>query len=114
MEALAADPAIGLKMVAASDTAGHQPAFLAAHYAADFRDAVARVDRFKRLGSCERFSFEERHGEFSIGKDWAYAAEPEPDVLVDMTFAYLLEARPTGHRPTDHAPAPRLAEARPG
>lgn len=111
VEELAGDPGFGLKMVAASGRAGHQPAFLAAHYAADFRDAVARVDRFKRLGSCERFNFEERHGEFCIGKDWIYAAEPEPAVLVDMTFAYLLEL---GRRGTGQPITPvRLALQRP-
>ncbi len=91
VEELTGDPEFGFKMVKASDEAGHQPAFLAAHYAATFRDAISRIDRFKRLGSCELFSFEGQHGEFSISKKWPYAAEPEPAVLVDMSFAYLLD-----------------------
>lgn len=102
IEELTADPAFAFKMVDASDTAGHQPAFLAACYAADFRDAVSRVARFKGLGSCERFHFEERNGEFSILKDWPHAAEPEPALLIDLTFAYLLELgrRGTGQQIT--------------
>lgn len=91
IETLTGDPGFGFKIVEASDSAGHQPAFLAACYAADFRDAVARVARFKGLGDCEKFRFEERHGEFSIFKDWPHATEPEPQILIDLTFAYLLE-----------------------
>lgn len=90
VEELTADPGFAFKVVEASDTAGHQPAFLAACYAADVRDAVARVARFKGLGGCELFRLNERHGEFSISKDWPHATEPEPALLIDMTFAYLL------------------------
>ena len=97
---LANDPEFGFKMVKASDQAGHQPAFLAAHYAADFGDAIARIDRFERLSSCELFRFDEQHGEFSISKEWPYTSEPEPAVLVDTSFPYLLESwrRGTGHK----------------
>ena len=91
VEELTGDPGFAFKMVKASDNAGHQPAFLAACYAATFRDAVSRVARFKGLGACERFRFEEANGEFSILKDWVHATEPEPAILIDLTFAYLLE-----------------------
>ena len=90
VEELTADPGFAFRMVAASDTSGHQPAFLAATYAADFRDAIFRVGRFKGLGACELFRFDERHGEFAITKDWVHAVEPEPGILIDLTFAYLL------------------------
>lgn len=103
IEDLTADPGFAFKMVEASDTAGHQPAFLAACYAADFRDAVSRVARFKGLGSCEQFRFEEQNGEFSIFKDWPHATEPEPAILIDLTFAYLLEL---GRRGTGQHIAP--------
>lgn len=91
VEELTNDPGFGFKIVEASNKAGHQPAFLAACYAATFRDAVSRVARFKGLGACEQFRFEERNGEFSISKDWVHATEPEPALLIDLTFAYLLE-----------------------
>ena len=111
VEELTGDLEFGFKMVKASAEAGHQSAFLAAHYAANFRDAILRVDRFKRLGSCEQFRFEERKGEFSITKDWPYAREPEPAILVDMSFAYLLEL---GQRGTGQKIVPLLMElARP-
>lgn len=90
IEDLTADPGFAFKMVDASDTAGHQPAFLAACYAADFRDAVSRVARFKGLGASEQFHFDELDGEFLISKDWVHATEPEPAIAIDLTFAYLL------------------------
>ncbi|MGY2734670.1 AraC family transcriptional regulator ligand-binding domain-containing protein [Sphingomonas sp. UYP23] len=99
VEKLSLDPTFSLKLVKAMDTSGHQPAFLAACYAADYRDGIARIDRFKRNSPSERFHFEERNGEFSISKKWAYATAPEPPALVDSTFAYLLELgrRGIGH-----------------
>lgn len=99
VEALSGDPGFAFRMVEASEAAGHQPAFLAACYAADYRDAVARVARFKGLGACELFRFDERHGEFLVSKDWPHATEPEPALLIDMSFAYLLALgrRGTGH-----------------
>lgn len=99
VEALTGNPGFAFRMVGASDAAGHQPAFLAACYAADFRDAVARVARYKGLGGCELFRLEERHGEFTVSKDWPHASEPEPALLIDMSFAYLLALgrRGTGH-----------------
>ncbi|TNC47705.1 AraC family transcriptional regulator [Rubellimicrobium rubrum] len=99
VEALSGDLGFAFRLLEASDEAGHQPAFLAACYAADYRDAVSRVARFKGLGACELFRFDERHGEFAVSKDWPHASEPEPALLIDMSFAYLLELgrRGTGH-----------------
>src|SRR5437016_4578448 len=42
-EDLTTDPDFGIKLIAASDTAGHQPLFLAAGYAADYRDGLSRI-----------------------------------------------------------------------
>jgi hypothetical protein len=67
VEDLTADPGFAFKLVKAMDTAGHQPAFLAASYAADYRDGISRIERFKRNGPSERFRFEERNGEFFTG-----------------------------------------------
>jgi AraC-like DNA-binding protein len=99
VETLSGDPGFAFRMVEASEAAGHQPAFLAACYAADFRDALARVARFKGLGACELFRLDERHGELTVSKDWPHATAPEPALLIDMSFAYLLALgrRGTGH-----------------
>ena len=90
LEDLSGDPSIGIRFVEASDAAGHQPLFLAACYASDYRDGIARVARFKRLASPEQFILDEGAQEVSISRQWVHATEPEPAVSVDVSFAFLL------------------------
>ena len=90
LEELSGDPAFGIKFVEASDTAGHQPLFLAACYAADYRDGLSRIARFKRFASPEQFRIEENDSETSISRHWYHATEPEPPISVDVSFAFLL------------------------
>lgn len=49
LEELSGDPALGVRMVREVDTAVHPPSSLAAFYARDYRDGLARIARFKRL-----------------------------------------------------------------
>lgn len=90
LEDLSGDPAFGIRFVAASDAAGHQPLFLAACYAADYRDGIARIARFKRLANPEQFVLDEQGEEVSISRRWIHAAEPEPAVSLDVSYAFLL------------------------
>lgn len=100
VEQLAQSPAFALRLLEAVNQTGHQPSFLAALYAADFRDAIHRIERFKRLGSCEHFWVREQDGWWTMGKDWPYAVEPEPALSVILSFLFLLELgrRGTGRR----------------
>jgi AraC-like DNA-binding protein len=91
IEELTEDPAFGIKVVEATNAAQHKPAFIAACYAADYRDALSRVARFKRLCSPDDLLFEEQDGQFRMTKDWRFASEPEPALLVDTSFGFLLE-----------------------
>ena len=91
IEELASDPGFFVKFVEAFDKTGHQPAFLAASFAANYRDALLRIDRFKRLSSCEQFYFEERNGEFRLHKEWPFATEPEPAISIESTFAFFIK-----------------------
>jgi AraC-like DNA-binding protein len=102
IEELSLDPGLAFKIIEAMDASGHQPALLAALYAANYRDGIARIERFKRNSPSEQFLFDERDGEFSVRKIWHFAAEPEPAVSVDLSFAFLLELgrRGTGLRLT--------------
>ncbi|RAK57411.1 AraC family transcriptional regulator [Phenylobacterium deserti] len=111
-EAIAEEPDLALRILQAADRAGHQPAFIAALYASDFRDAIGRIERFKRMGACEVFRTEEASGLWSITKDWPFATEAEPAVSIDLSFMFLLELgrRGTGRRIT---PA-RVEYRRPG
>lgn len=102
VEKLTNAPDFAFKLLKAFDTSGHQPAFLAASYAADYRDAILRIRRLKRLGSSEVIQFEESAGEFTLYKDWPSATRPEPALSVDLTFAFLLQLgrKGTGQRIT--------------
>jgi hypothetical protein len=111
-EVLADDPGFAIKFVKAFDRSGHQPEFLAACYAANYRDALSRIERFKRLSPCERFLTVERGGEFAFSKEWPYSPEPEPTISIDASFAFVIEL---GRKGTgQHITPVRIDFARPG
>jgi AraC-like DNA-binding protein len=111
-EVLADDPGFAIKFVKAFDRSGHQPAFLAACYAADYRDALGRIERFKRLSPSERFLIAERNGELTLSKEWPYSPEPEPALSIDASFAFVIEL---GRKGTGQQITPvRIDFARPG
>lgn len=91
IETLSGDPAFSIRMVRETSTANHKLAFLAASYAADFRDGLERVARFNRLCSPDRLCFAERNGAVSVRIEWPEGTEPEPYLSVDARFALLLE-----------------------
>lgn len=112
LETIADDPALGLRLLGAADRCGHQPAFISALYASDFRDAIHRIERFKRMGACEVFRTEEAGGRWTIVKAWPFATEAEPALSVDLSFMFLLEL---GRRGTGRRIAPaRIEYCRPG
>ncbi|WP_353646596.1 AraC family transcriptional regulator ligand-binding domain-containing protein [Mesorhizobium sp. WSM2239] len=112
VEVLTDDPGFAIKFVKAFDRSGHQPAFLAACYAADYRNALGRIVRFKRLSPSERFLISERDGEFTLSKEWPYSPEPEPAISIDASFAFVIEL---GRKGTgQHITPVRIDFARPG
>ena len=106
-ETLVGDPAVALRLLRGADLCGHQPAFISALYAADFRDAIGRIERFKRMGACEVFRTEETRDTWMITKAWPFATEPEPAVSVDLSFIFLLEM---GRRGSGRRITPRRVE----
>ncbi len=99
-------------MVQGVDTAAHPPSTLAAFYARDFRDGLARLARFKRLCTPQLLHIVEARGTGVVSVDWPFATEREPAFSVDITFATVVEL---GRRGTRRAIAPkRLDLARPG
>jgi AraC-like DNA-binding protein len=90
MSDLAGDPDYWLRFVKATDSVGHQPMFVAACLASDFRDGVGRIARFKQFTMPERITVEERGPEVHIRKHWFHAANSEPDLSVDVSFAFLM------------------------
>jgi len=91
LEELKADPDLGIKLVEGTETAAHPPSSLAAFYARDYRDALLRTARFKHLCTPQQMHFAEKKGECTITIEWWHATEPEPDILVDIAFASLVE-----------------------
>jgi AraC-like DNA-binding protein len=91
IEALSADPAFAIKMVRDTPSAKHKLAFLAALYAADFRQGVARYSRYMRLCSPDQLCVEERDGKVSFTILWPPSSGTEPYLSVEACFAFVLE-----------------------
>ncbi|GGE15067.1 AraC family transcriptional regulator [Aureimonas endophytica] len=109
LEALRPEPGLGLRLVVEAETAGHPPSSLAAFHARDYRDGLARMARFKRLCTPEELHVAEAGGECVVTSQWLHAAEPEPDVVTDVTFATLVEL---GRRGTGQPLVPKRVELR--
>lgn len=91
VEALAQDPAVGLRMTAETETSVHPPATMSAFFASDYRDGLRRLARFKRLCTPEELLVTETSGEAQVVVRWLFAEEAEPDAAADVTFAAILE-----------------------
>lgn len=112
MSDVAGDPDYWLRFVEATDAVGHQPMFVAACYASDFRDGIGRVVRYKQFTMPERIIVEDRGSEIHISKHWFHAGTAEPDLSVDISFAFMLSL---GRRGTGQGLTPlRLELARRG
>ncbi|MDR3434196.1 MAG: AraC family transcriptional regulator ligand-binding domain-containing protein [Rouxiella aceris] len=85
------DATIGLKLIAALPTGKLPPSLLAAYHARDFRDALLRIARYKRLCIPEQLHFEEEDNQCFIELSWLYAEQAEPAPLVDASLATLME-----------------------
>lgn len=91
LEELSGDPALGIRLIEAADTAAYPPSVLIAFHARDYRDGLSRIARFKRLCSPEQLHFAETDGGFAITTEWLYTAESEPGIATDVAFASFLE-----------------------
>lgn len=112
LDELIAEPALGLRLVEGTDTSGHPPASLAAFYAEDYRDAIARIVRFKRLCTPEVLTVIEEGTTATVTVGWPHAQGREPAITVDIAFATLVEL---GRRGTGRRIVPRRVELnRPG
>ncbi|MDE1180992.1 AraC family transcriptional regulator [Paraburkholderia sp.] len=110
---LSGDPAIGLRIATGLEAAVMPPSFMAAYHARDFRDALQRVARFKRLCAPEEVRIEEQEDRGEVVVAWLHAEEQAaPPALVDATLASLMEL---GRRGTATPMSALVVElARPG
>lgn len=89
---LSQDPAIGLRIATGLEGAVMPPSFMAAYHARDFRDALQRVARFKRLCAPEDVHIAERKDRCEVVVAWTHASGlSAPPALVDATLASLME-----------------------
>lgn len=94
---ISGDPTIGLRIATGLEGAVMPPSFMVAYHARDFRDALQRVARFKRLCAPEEVRIEERKDCYEIVVTWMHADEQaSPPALVDATLASLMELGRSG------------------
>ena len=109
IEVLSGDSTFSIRMVSETSTPKHKIAFLAASYASNFSEGIARISRFKRLCSPDKNCLTELDGAVAVTIDWPPGSPPEPPLSVDANFALLLEL---GRRGTGQHLAPLALELR--
>lgn len=112
IEDVSRDGAIGLRIASGLDGAVMPLAFVAAQHARDFRDALNRVARFKRLCAPEDVALRETRDRGDMVVRWPHGgAGLVPRSLVDATMVSFVEL---GRRGTGERLMPRALElARP-
>ncbi|EST56667.1 AraC family transcriptional regulator [Brevibacillus panacihumi W25] len=90
---LIGDTAIGIiKLATAFETTQYPPTVLATYHARDYRDALNRMARYKRLCPPESLHIVEEGERCTIELEWMRnEQQPVPPVLVGITLAFLLE-----------------------
>jgi AraC-like DNA-binding protein len=84
------DPSLGLKLGTEERVERYDPIKIAALSARSFRDAVARLARYKQLTCPEEIRLVERGSECAVQFVWLLAHENEPSLLVDVCFAWIV------------------------
>jgi AraC-like DNA-binding protein len=84
------DPAIGFKLGSEDRVERYSPTAIAALYSRSFRDALERIARYKRLTCPEEIRLIERGKECAVEFIWLLAEQPEPPVLTDLCFTWIL------------------------
>jgi AraC-like DNA-binding protein len=105
------DPGIGLKLGEEPRFELYHPTAVAAVCSRSFRDALQRIARFKQLTCPQEVRVLTTRDEASVEFIYLQAQEPEPDILVDLVFSWVLGI---GRRGTDGRITPlRLELTRP-
>lgn len=89
-------PDVGLAMSTGLHGSNMPPSFLAAYYARDLGDALARVARFKTLCAPEEMRIEVKGEACHVTIRWLHAPDAVPEALTDATMAALLDLAVTG------------------
>jgi AraC-like DNA-binding protein len=103
------DPAIGLKLATEDRIERYDPIAIAAVCTRSLRDAIQRMARYKQLTCPEAIELLEHGDDCDVHFRWLLAQEEEPNVLVDLCFAWILTI---ARRGSDNLIAPRRVEFR--
>ena len=98
VEPLGAPPDMGINLVAQVPPDQYDVASIAALHSATFGEAIDRLVRYKRLTCPETIETERHGGELRLHFRWDAADAPQPPLLTDSAFAWivLLAARGLG------------------
>jgi AraC-like DNA-binding protein len=107
VQALTHDAAAGLRLATSLNTGVLPPSSLVAFYARDYRDGLARLARFKQLCAPERLNLVATARDCTITVDWWQSPGEVPPLLMDATFASMVEL---GRRATGTRIVPRAVE----
>ncbi|ACT01717.1 helix-turn-helix transcriptional regulator [Paenibacillus sp. JDR-2] len=80
-----------VKLSTAYDTTQYPPSMLATYHARDYRDALKRMAKYKRLCPPESLHITEEGEECHIQLSWSDPQQSGPPMLVAITLATLLE-----------------------
>lgn len=88
---LSGRPDIGIELVKTMQVANLEPHFIMAFVAKNFREAIARIARYKRLTAPEYIHIESDNQHTRIEVEWLNSEYVMPAPLVDATFAFIME-----------------------
>jgi AraC-like DNA-binding protein len=103
------DPAIGLKLGTEHRLERYDPLGIAAVTARSFRDAIERLDRYKKLTCPEALVVIDQGNESRVEFRYLLAEDPEPPVMVDLAFSWVVAI---ARRGTDARVTPKRIELR--
>jgi AraC-like DNA-binding protein len=93
---VSSNPAMGLLLGTESKPERFHPMGLAALSTENFGAAIDQMARYKQLTCPEEILQERDHEEWSIQFRWLLAEEPEPPILIDCCFAWVLSIARVG------------------
>ncbi|NIK71763.1 AraC family transcriptional regulator [Paenibacillus sp. BK720] len=80
-----------VKLSTAFDTTQYPPSMLATFHARDYRDALNRMGKYKKLCPPESLQIKEEGDDCRIQLSWSDPQQPGPPMLAAITLATLLE-----------------------
>ena len=93
---VSSDPAVGLRLGTESKTERFHPVGLAALSSENFGAAIDQMARYKQLTCPEEIRQEIDGGEWRVQFRWLLADDPEPPVLIECAFAWVLSTGRVG------------------